>query len=82
MQPVEPVARDHVDEALHVVDAEEVARDVEHHAAPLVARRIGSLGDHALTAPAVRPKAIFRCTSTKKMMTGIAISVAPAISAP
>ena len=38
VQPVEAEARDHVDEALHVLDAEEVPRDVEHHAAPLEAR--------------------------------------------
>ena len=37
---------------------------------------------HALTAPAVSPKAILRCTSTKKTTTGIAISVEPAISPP
>src|SRR5262245_19378894 len=36
----------------------------------------------ALTAPAVRPKAIFRWTMRKKMTTGIAVSVEAAISAP
>ena len=40
------------------------------------------LDAHDLTAPAVRPKAIRRCTSTKKMTTGTAVSVAPAISEP
>jgi hypothetical protein len=40
------------------------------------------LDAHALTAPAVRPKAILRCTSTKKITTGTAVSVAPAISEP
>ena len=34
-----------------------------------------------LTAPAVSPNAIFRCTIRKKTITGIAISVEPAISA-
>src|SRR5581483_7016452 len=34
------------------------------------------------TAPAVSPNAILRCTSRKKMTTGIAVSVEPAISAP
>ena len=79
VQPVEPEVRDDVDEPLDVVDAEEVPRDVEHHAAPLEARLL--LG-HALTAPAVSPNEIFRCTSRKKTTTGIAISVEPAISAP
>ena len=37
---------------------------------------------HCLTAPAVRPKAIRRCTITKKMTTGRAVSVAAAISVP
>ena len=37
---------------------------------------------HDLTAPAVSPKAIRRCTSTKKTTTGSAVSVAPAISEP
>ena len=37
---------------------------------------------HDLTAPAVSPNAIRRCTSTKKMTTGTAVSVAPAISEP
>src|SRR5206468_4624661 len=37
---------------------------------------------HPRTAPAVRPKAILRCTSTKKTTTGSAASVAPAISGP
>ena len=36
----------------------------------------------ALTAPAVSPKAIFRCTSRKKITTGIAVSVEAAISPP
>ena len=40
------------------------------------------LDAHDLTAPAVRPKAICRCTSTKKITTGTAVSVAPAISEP
>ena len=35
------------------------------------------LDAHDLTAPAVSPKAIRRCTSTKKMTTGTAVSVAP-----
>ena len=34
------------------------------------------------TAPAVRPKPIFRCTIRKKTITGIAISVEPAIRPP
>src|SRR5262249_46727122 len=38
------------------------------------------LTHHPLTAPAVSPNAIFRCTSTKKMITGSAHKVAPAIS--
>ena len=37
---------------------------------------------HCLTAPAVRPKAIRLCTSTKKITTGRAVSVAAAISVP
>jgi hypothetical protein len=37
---------------------------------------------HALTAPAVRPKAIFRWTRRKKITTGIAVSVDAAISPP
>ena len=37
---------------------------------------------HCLTAPAVRPKAIRLCTSTKKSTTGRAVSVAAAISVP
>ena len=37
---------------------------------------------HCLTAPAVRPKAIRRCTITKKSTTGRAVSVAAAISVP
>ena len=40
------------------------------------------LRTHALTAPAVSPKAIFRCTSRKKITTGIAVSVEAAISPP
>ena len=34
------------------------------------------------TAPAVSPNAIFRCTSRKKMTTGMAVSVDAAMSAP
>src|SRR5206468_11916195 len=82
VQPVQPVAGDQIDKAFDVRDREEVPGDVEHDAAPLVARPLGAFGDHALTAPAVKPKAIFRCTRMKKMMTGIAVNVAPAISAP
>ena len=37
---------------------------------------------HCLTAPAVRPNAIRRCTSTKKTTTGRAVSVEAAISVP
>ena len=37
---------------------------------------------HCLTAPAVRPKAIRLCTTTKKRTTGRAVSVAAAISVP
>ena len=37
---------------------------------------------HPLTEPAVSPNAIFRCTSRKKMTTGIAVSVDAAMSAP
>ena len=37
---------------------------------------------HPFTAPAVRPKAMRRCTSRKKTITGIAVSVEAAISAP
>ena len=40
------------------------------------------LAHHALTAPAVRPKAIFRCTRRKKITTGIAVSVDAAMSPP
>ncbi len=40
------------------------------------------IGHQALTAPAVRPKAIFRCTSRKKITTGIAVSVEAAMSPP
>ena len=40
------------------------------------------LAHHALTAPAVRPKAIFRWTRRKKITTGIAVSVDAAMSAP
>ena len=39
-------------------------------------------GAHPLTEPAVRPKAMRRCTSRKKTTTGIAVSVEAAISAP
>ena len=42
----------------------------------------GSDAPHPLTEPAVRPNAIFRCTSRKKTITGIAVSVDAAISAP
>ena len=45
-------------------------------------RRREPLETQALTAPAVSPKAIFRCTSRKKTITGIAISVDPAMSPP
>ena len=37
---------------------------------------------HPLTAPAVSPNAIFRCTIRKKITTGIAVRVDAAISAP
>src|SRR5581483_8388489 len=37
---------------------------------------------HPRTAPAVRPKAIRRCTSRKKITTGTAVSVEAAIRAP
>ena len=40
------------------------------------------LGRHPRTAPAVRPNAIRRCTSTKKTTTGSAVSEAAAISGP
>ncbi len=40
------------------------------------------LARHALTAPAVRPNAIFRCTRRKKMTTGIAVSVEAAMRPP
>ena len=40
VQDVELVERGEVDQAQDVVDAEEVARDVEHEAAPAVARRV------------------------------------------
>ena len=40
------------------------------------------LAAHALTAPAVKPNAIFRCTSRKKITTGIAVSVDAAMSPP
>ena len=40
------------------------------------------LAHQALTAPAVRPKAIFRCTRRKKITTGIAVSVDAAMSPP
>ena len=40
------------------------------------------LDGHPRTAPAVRPKAIRRCTATKNTTTGIAVNVAPAISGP
>ena len=43
--------------------------------------RPGSLA-HPRTAPAVSPNAIFRCTIRKKTITGIAISVEPAIRPP
>ena len=55
---------------------------------PLEAREEAGRGEplepaaHPLTAPAVSPKAIFRCTIRKKITTGIAVSVAPAISPP
>ena len=39
-------------------------------------------GCHPLTEPAVSPNAILRCTSRKKITTGIAVSVDAAISAP
>ena len=81
VQTVEAVRRDQVDDVPHVLRRKEVPRDVEHQTAPFVARPVPA-GDHALTAPAVRPKTIFRCTSRKKITTGIAVSVDPAISAP
>ena len=37
---------------------------------------------HALTAPAVNPKAIFRCTRRKKITTGIAVRVEAAMRPP
>ena len=37
---------------------------------------------HPFTAPAVSPKAIRRCTSRKKTITGIAVSVEAAMRAP
>ena len=40
------------------------------------------LDAHDFTAPAVSPNAIRRCTITKKIITGIAVSVAAAISEP
>ena len=40
------------------------------------------LGAHPRTAPAVSPNAIRRCTSRKKMTTGIAVSVEAAMRAP
>src|SRR6185436_1072274 len=40
------------------------------------------VGHQALTAPAVKPNAILRCTSRKKMTTGIAVSVEAAMSPP
>ncbi len=40
------------------------------------------LAHQALTAPAVRPNAILRCTSRKKITTGIAVSVDAAMSPP
>ena len=45
-------------------------------------REAFELGAQPLTAPDVRPNAIFRCTSRKKIMTGSAMSVAPAMSPP
>ena len=55
---------------------------------PLEAREDAARGEplelahHALTAPAVRPNAILRCTRRKKMTTGIAVRVEAAISPP
>ena len=45
-------------------------------------REVHELDRQPRTAPAVRPKAIRRCTSKKKMTTGTAVKVAPAISGP
>jgi len=55
-----------------------IAREADEEAA----RRQPLELAHCLTAPAVRPKAILRWTSTKKTTTGSAVSVAPAINVP
>ncbi len=58
------------------------------HCRPLEPREDAARGEplelraHALTAPAVRPKAIFRCTRRKKITTGIAVRVEAAMSPP
>lgn len=55
VQPVQLMERHQVDQALDVVDAEEMARDVEHHAAPAEAGRVVDLdGGHAQHATAGR----------------------------
>src|SRR5207237_1696546 len=61
------------------------AKPVGHHntvEARQQTRRRQPSQTQALTAPAVSPNAIFRCTSRKKTITGIAISVEPAMSPP
>ena len=45
MQAVELVHRDQIDVALHVVDAEEVPRDVEERPAPPEARLVADVRD-------------------------------------
>ena len=62
--------------------AEDPVGDLVAGKAGQQAGRRETLDAHDLTAPAVRPKAIRRCRSTKKMTTGTAVSVAPAISEP
>ena len=59
-----------------------LGHDVTGEARQQAGRRLPVELAHCLTAPAVRPNAIRRCTSTKKMITGSAVSVAPAISVP
>ena len=59
-----------------------LGHDVPGEARQQAGRRLPVELAHCLTAPAVRPNAIRRCTSTKKMTTGSAVSVAAAISVP
>ena len=78
-----PCVQDDAAEAFSEAPANPVGRHRAFEAGKDAARGQSlELGVHALTAPAVSPNAIFRCTSRKKITTGIAVSVDAAISPP